>query len=162
MRSLCLAVCRFSLAAWVGAAVLFIVVSIGEINAFDSEMRERLVLIRFPFYYPCGFGLVLVSLASGFASRKHAALSSRQANVFLGLVLVALLTMVADYIWVYRPLVEMMTRPGGAKPSTFVSLHELTKWINFGNLTLCLIASLVICWPQKLRTEPVAQKNPRT
>ena len=154
MRTVCLAVCRFSLAAWVGAAVLFIVVGIGEIKVFDSEMRERLVLIRFPFYYACGFGLVFVSLACGFASRKHAALSSRQAKIFLGLVLVALLAMVADYIWVYRPLVEMMTPLGGAKPSTFVSLHELTKWINFGILTLCLIASLVINWPQKERTEP--------
>ena len=154
MRTVCLAVCRFSLAAWVGAAVLFIVVGIGEIKVFDSEMRERLVLIRFPFYYSCGLGLVFVSLACGFASRKHSALSSRQAKIFLGLVLVALLTMVADYIWVYRPLVEMMTPLGGAKPSTFVSLHELTKWINFGILTLCLIASLVINWPQKERTEP--------
>ena len=154
MRSLCLGVCRFSLAAWVGAAVLFIVVGIGEIKVFDSEMRERLVLIRFPFYYACGFGLVFVTLVCGFVSHKHPALSVRQANIFLGLVLVSLLTMVADYIWIYRPLVEMMTSLGSAKPSTFVSLHELTKWINFGILTLCLIASLVICWPPKERTAP--------
>ena len=153
MRSLCLAVCRFSLAAWVGAAILFIVVGIGEIRVFDSAMRDRLVLIRFPFYYACGFGLVPVALVCGFASRKHKALSARQANVFLGLVLAALLAMVADYIWVYRPLVEMMTPLGDAKPSAFVSLHELTKWVNFGILTLCLIASLVICWPPKERTD---------
>ena len=156
MRSFCLTVCRFSISAWVGAAVLFVVVGIGEVHVrqFDSEIRDLLVAIRFPFYYAFGFVLLIVSLLSGLMSRNHTDLSSKRSGIFLGLVTVALLAMLADYVWVYLPLVEMITPAGEkARPAEFVTLHELTKWINLADVTLCLIAALVISRPAAKSSE---------
>jgi len=66
MKSVCLTIARFALAAWVGAALIFVVTAIQEVRypGFDSETKSAVATIRFPTYYVFGFGLVIVGLVS--------------------------------------------------------------------------------------------------
>lgn len=51
---------RISTAAWIGAALLFVVVGVMEVTrgGFDSPTKDRLVAVRFPAFYACGGILV--------------------------------------------------------------------------------------------------------
>ena len=51
-------------------------------------------------------------------------------HLCLGLLIVAFAMMIVDYVWIYTPLVEMITPPGKARPSQFVDYHNGSKWIN--------------------------------
>ncbi|MBW3540198.1 MAG: hypothetical protein KY476_08005 [Planctomycetes bacterium] len=161
MRTMAVMVARVALAAWVGAAGLFVATSIREVRPrqagfefeFDSRTRDRLVVLRFPMYYACGFALVGVGAAAGVAARRHPALGRRRGSVACGLALAALATMLVDYFFVYRPLEAMILPAGGAKPASFVALHEASKWINAFDVSLCLAAALLFAWPGRTRHE---------
>ncbi len=62
-----------------------------------------------------------------------------------GLLFVALAVMVGDYIWVYQPLVEMVTPPGQSRPAEFVTYHKASKWLNALAISLCGIAAMFLC-----------------
>ena len=151
MQSMCLAICRFSIVAWVGAAALFVVTAVTEQTAedFDSIIRDRLALLRFPFYYAFGFSLVIVSLVCGWLARKHPAVTVKQISLFLGLSAIALLLMIVDYVWIYQTLARLITPPGGARSSEFVVYHNASKYINEAGITCCLLAALLIGWPRR-------------
>ena len=61
-----LAVARLASAAWVGAAVLFVIIAVREVRhpGFDSAAKDTLALLRFPAYYASGFLVVSVALAA--------------------------------------------------------------------------------------------------
>ena len=61
MKSVCLTISRLALAAWVGAASLFVVTAIQEARSteFDSITKNALAALRFPAYYAFGFALVI-------------------------------------------------------------------------------------------------------
>ncbi|MBT4863701.1 MAG: hypothetical protein HON53_01090 [Planctomycetaceae bacterium] len=149
MRSFLLTVCRFSMAAWVGGAALFVVTSVIEQSGpnFDSEIRDHLALMRFPFYYGFGFSLLGVGLLSGLAACGHPSVSKKIATAFFACASLAMILMVVDYVWIYQPLVELITPAGSAKSAEFVTYHKASKYINEIDLTLCLVAALAICWP---------------
>ena len=56
--------------------------------------------------------------------------------------------MAADYIWIYQPLLDMVTPPGAVKPASFTAYHEASKYVNLLGLTLCLVASVALNWPR--------------
>ncbi len=151
MRSLPLMTARLLLAAWVGAAILFVVTGVREVTTDEvhlnqSPVKDALVVVRFPAYYTFGFlavtgGLLATMLAGG---RN---LPRRRQLTTIGLLVVALLVMGADYVWIYQPLAEMVMPPGNAKPASFVALHRSSKWINTVDVSLCLIAAVMLCWP---------------
>lgn len=155
MRSFCLTIARLSLAAWVGAAGLFVATSIREVRPrqagfefeFDSTTKDQLVTLRFPLYYQFGFVLVGVGLLAAIATCGHPAVGRRRARVAVALLVIALATMIADYVWVYRPLAGMIEPPGGTKPASFVTYHNASKWINETSVTLVLIAAVLLSWP---------------
>jgi hypothetical protein len=66
MTRFLLLLARFVLAAWFGAATLFVIVGVREIRfqQFSPTIRDELVLIRFPAYYACGFTLLGIALVS--------------------------------------------------------------------------------------------------
>jgi hypothetical protein len=70
----------------------------------------------------------------------------------MALLAIALATMIADYIWVYQPLAGMIDPPGGTKPASFVTYHNASKWINETNVTLVLIAAVLLSWPAARQT----------
>ena len=152
MRSLFFTLSRFSISAWVGAAALFVVASVVEqTGPFPSEVKDHLALVRFPWYYAFGFSLVGFSLAASLMAAGHPAVPSARLWAFRGLTAAALAMMIADYFWIYRPLVEMLTA-SGVKPAEFVTYHEASKHINFADVSICFLAALIVCWPRTDRS----------
>jgi hypothetical protein len=147
MAKVLIGTARFALSAWVGAAVLFVVVGIQEVRSseFDSIHRDLLVGLRFPPYYAFGFALMslawLALTAGLFAPRQN----RRRLLCFSALVLFVLALMAADYVWVYSPLVEMITPPGKSRPAEFVSYHNISKWLNFASISLTAAIAFALC-----------------
>lgn len=146
LRRQCLTVARLALAGWVGAATLFVINGVRLVTSgvFDSVDRDHISLLRFPPYYLFGFvlmGVAVVSLAfAGNAVRRWV----------LGVVLAAGLIMLADYLWVYRPLEAMITPPGQARSPRFETLHRASMIVNFVHVGLCLVAAIAISRPVEL------------
>lgn len=156
MRSLYLATARFCVTAWVGGAVLFVVTGVREVTSentiISSEVKDALVPIRFNAYYLSGFLLLAVSTLCCGLYLKHRLGRSKRLGVCLGLLVLALITMIVDYLAIYLPLVAMVTPPGGVKPARFETFHNASMTINAFMLGLCLAASVLLCLPMKLRT----------
>ncbi|MCH8829441.1 MAG: hypothetical protein IID45_07685 [Planctomycetes bacterium] len=149
MSSISLAIARICLAAWVGAAALFVVSSVREATNpdFSSETKELLVQIRFPDYYRFGFTLCAAAGIGLLGARNHEALSGKRFRIGFGLVLIAFISMAVDYFFIYTPLLEMISNPNVAKPSGFVNYHNASKYINFVNILLFFIAAAIVCPP---------------
>ena len=144
---------RLSLAAWIGAASLFVVTGVREVTTENpilnnSPVKDALVGVRFPAYYAFGFTLVVISGIGLLLGHRQAGLSKRQFVVSFSLLVIGLLLMVVDYFWIYQPLLEMVTPAGGAKPAEFVKYHEASKHINVVDLAILLIVTVMICWPR--------------
>jgi len=144
LQNFCLMICRFTLAAWVGGAALFVVTSVHEqtFGQFDSLTKDQLATIRFPDYYLFGFALVTAALVTGWIG-----LSGKRRIIFTVLTSLALATMLVDYFTVYLPLQDAITPPGQVRTAEFVTLHTRSKHINQVSLTLSLAAGLLVCWP---------------
>ena len=148
MLRFCLTLLRLLLAGWVGAAVLFVVVGVREITSpeVDSATRDALVLIRFPAYYAYGAGSLAMAFVCCLAARGLSLANRAVMNTCLALIAIAGLLMVADYVWIYSPLVEMLNSPGGTRPQNFVAYHEASKWINAAGLAVALLAAVLSSW----------------
>ncbi|OYW18120.1 MAG: hypothetical protein B7Z55_11215 [Planctomycetales bacterium 12-60-4] len=142
-------VARWALTAWIGAAVLFVVVGIREVTSPDlsSEVKDRLATLRFPFFYAAGFGLVGVTWLAGLFCRVNHSFSRRRQWLVLGLVTIALVGMAADYISIYCPLAELVTPPGKPRTQQFMELHRWSARVNTVNLLLCMAAATLLNWP---------------
>lgn len=146
MSRVLLLLARFVLAAWFGAATLFVIIGVREVRfpAFDSTIRDQLVLLRFPMYYACGFTLLGIALLSqGLlivrGVRRPALL------VACGLTAVAVGLMAYDYPCVYRPLEQMINPPGQSRPEGFLPLHRWSETVNATQLGCALAAALILC-----------------
>ena len=146
MRNVCLTICRFSLAAWVGGAILFVITSVHEqmFDGFESATKDQLALIRFPDYYLFGSILLTTVFLSGLVGFK-----GKRRIVLSVLALASLALMAVDYSMVYQPLVDAITPPGQVRTEQFTTLHTQSKQINQAGLSLALIAALIVCWPVK-------------
>ena len=153
MQRFFLMIARFALSAWIGAAALFVCTSISEQIAptFDSDMKNTLAAIRFPWYYGFGFGLVGIGFVGSMIGVRRAEQRHRWAVVVTSLVL-ALTLMAFDYISVYTPLYEIVTSPTAVRDARFVELHRWSERINSIDILLCMIAALAVCWPTKTNT----------
>ena len=138
---------RFCLPAWIGAAVLFVWVGVREVTTpeFTSEIKDRLVTLRFPSYYMTGATL-LSCAGAGCLIALTSRYSRRAVLVPLLLVLIASGLMAYDYLSIYSPLAALVTPPGKPRTMEFLSLHQWSMRINTVHLALCLVAAL---WLQK-------------
>ncbi|MBL4883455.1 MAG: hypothetical protein JKY95_02825 [Planctomycetaceae bacterium] len=139
---LCLA--RFSITVWFGAAVMFVVLTVAEIlsGQFNSIVLDQLILTRFPIYYLFTFVLLATSWISGVFYWRLSAL--RRAKLFTILVSISLIILISDYIWVYKPLEDMLTPAGSARSQEFPFYHKLTEALNTVAMLINLTASIVI------------------
>ena len=142
-------IAKFCISAWVGAAVLFVVVGILEVTrgGFDSTTKDSLVVIRFPAFYIFGFALVTAGWVGVFVAGCTYEICAKKRGILLGLLSLALILMVVDYIWIFRPLAQMVTPPGQSKPAHFTTYHEASKWINLAGLFVCSLAIWLLNWP---------------
>lgn len=147
MRNLCLSLSRSCIAAWVGAAALFVVTTLKEVRApqLDSTTKAELAVLRFPGYYQFGFGLIIVALLLSMAWPTSVSRVKRYSVV--SLLVAGLLVMCADYFVVFQPLLEMTAAVDQARPANFVQYHEASKWLNTVQVTLSAAAALLLSWP---------------
>ncbi len=150
MQRFFLMLARFALSAWIGAAALFVCTSISEqiSPTFDSDIKNTLAAIRFPWYYGFGFALVGMGFVGSLIGVQRTNQKCRWSVIIASLVL-ALLLMVFDYVSIYTPLHEIVTSPSAVRDARFVELHRWSERINTIDILLCLIASLTLCWPSK-------------
>ncbi len=149
MRNVCLTIARLALAAWIGAAALFVCTSISEqvSIAYDSGVKNTLAAIRFPWYYGFGFCLVTTGGVCGVIGLNRRQQPRRW--MFFGVSLsLALILMIVDYFTIYSPLHAIVTHPDGVRDAQFERLHRWSEQINTVDVTLCLLAALAICWPE--------------
>lgn len=154
MQSLLLLIARLALAAWVGAVALFVTAGVREVQSElpalqSAAVKNAITAVRFPPYYAYGFSLVLVSLVCVAALRPVSFGLRARRWVVLGLVGTALLLMVVDFVWIYRPLHAIVTSADQVRPAEFEPLHQKSKWINAAGVTLCFSAAVLLCWPRK-------------
>jgi len=155
MKRIFLTLARFTLAAWIGAAALFVVTSIAEqrSTAFGSDVKNVLAALRFPSYYAFGFVLVGLGLVSGMIGidRSH---DGRRWWALVGSLVLVLLLMSIDYFTIYSPLYAIVTDPSGVRDARFLQLHRWSEQINTVDFTLCVIAAITVCWPEKRLPNP--------
>jgi len=147
-----LAVARLASAAWVGAAMLFVITAVREVRhpGFDSSTKDTLALLRFPAYYAFAFVVVPLAIAGSVIALVGRKKGERRrivaASWLLGLVLVL---MVVDFVAIYLPIVGMITPVGRAHPAEFAGYHRTSIAINVCDVALCGIAAALLCWPSK-------------
>ena len=151
MKAACLTASRLAISFWVGAALIFVVTSIQEVSSdeINSEIRSILAAMRFPTYYLFGFFLVGFSFLTGSFLKNYDRIRKIRWWFYMGLLSIVLIVMVVDYIWIFRPLLEMVILTEQARSAKFRTYHELTKYINLFNLLLCLVAAGLINLPVK-------------
>ena len=149
MKNFSLAVSRFAICAWVGAATLFVITAIGEVTSpdFTSVTKNALALLRFPTYYTFGFVSVSVALVSGVIASRGKSAGRRRLKACVAILVVVLLVMIADYFAVYRPLAVMIATPD-ARPASFQIYHKASMYINAVHVGLSGLAAFLVCWPR--------------
>lgn len=149
-----LAVARIGLAGWVGAAALFVVVSVREVRLpeLESLHRAALALARFPAFYAFGFSLCGLSCLA--LLMANARCRSGMLRASLVLAVSGLLVMLADYLTIYRPLVAMLQAPEVGRPAAFVTYHRWSMYVNALAWTLNLAGAVLVC-----ATEPCVRPN---
>lgn len=146
MRSLFLTVPRACVSAWIGAAVLFVIVGVREVTSPDltSEVKDRLVTMRFPAYYATGATLLGLSTLALIGARGPGGLSAKRWVIALTLLLIADAGMAADFLAIYQPLAAQVTPPGQPRTMQFISLHRWSMWVNAANLVMCGAAAVML------------------
>jgi len=147
MRNLAIAISRVAYSAWIGAACLFVVITLQDVQSPDltSIEKARIAVQRFPVYYQFAFGLLIVGFVLSFAGVS----SRRERRSLLAQCLLALplLVVAIDYFFIYLPLEEMTAATEDARPASFVNYHKASKWINAVQVITTLVAAVVLCLP---------------
>lgn len=144
---------RLLLAAWIGAAVLYVITSVAEQTAptFDSVTRDQLATIRFPLYYEFGFGIHVAGVVFGFIAWKSSTPENRRRLLIMFLlILLSTLLITLDYFFVYRPLQQLITPPGQVRSQQFIQLHTMSRHANEVHLTVMLVAAVLASLPLKV------------
>lgn len=149
MMKFCLTVARFSVSAWVGAAVLFVVNTVisAQSTDFDSVAKANLASLRFPPYYYFGFVLVGVTLVLTSLVTNHWTGARWRIRSALFLLALALLAMIVDYVWVLQPMLDAVRNTDAARPANFQTYHYASMYMNTGHVSACFVAALLLCWP---------------
>ena len=134
---------RFSLCAWIGAATLFVATGIQEVTSdlFDPITKNQLAALRFPAYYRFGFALVGTGAVAALLLSMQRSDSQKRLRIVLVLCLTTLAIMLVDYVWIYSPLADLMSRSDARSLPEFAKYHTWSKWINVASLSTCLVAA---------------------
>ncbi len=143
---------RLLLAAWVGAAVLYVITSVAEQTSshLDSLTRDQLATIRFPLYYRFGLGIHVAGIVFGFVVWNRSPSENRRRFLFVFLlILLSSLLITLDYSFVYLPLQQLITPPGQVRSQQFIQLHNMSRHANEVHLTVILVAAILASLPLK-------------
>jgi hypothetical protein len=145
---LALTAARFLTAAWVGAALMFVVQTVRLIvsKRFESVTLDVLAVLRFPIYYRMGFWMVGAALLCTLLA-LGGALSLRRRLIAAGLLAASLGVMTYDFRNIYLPMAALVTPPGQARTAEFRALHVRSERINTLHVGLACLAGFVLLWP---------------
>lgn len=149
MHHAALFIARFCSSAWIGGATLFVIVGVREVTrgGFDAVTKDVLVTLRFPVFYLAGAILIgSAFLATLLLGGSNILTAGRKRIATLSLLAV-LMVMAADYVFIYKPLVAMVTPPGSEKTKQFKQYHDASKYVNLFGLSLTLLAASLLNWP---------------
>lgn len=145
---------RMASAAALGASTMFVSVVLGLRGSplFSPDTKDNHPRILFPLYYTFEFWLLGIGLAGGLLARwasspevSNAGGKKRRLSSTVWLA-VALVLLGADYLWLFRPLAEMLGHP--PYPDRFRQLHEWSRSVNTAVLLMTAIGSLHAMWPK--------------
>ena len=144
-----LLIARSCISAWIGAAILFVIVGIIEVthSGFDATTKDSLVSLRFPAFYLFGSSLLCVGWIGTWFATDCRVVTGTQRKILLLLIAAMLMLMAVDYLWIYLPLLQMITPPGQTKTAIFANYHEASKKINLVGLVLGLATAMILNWP---------------
>lgn len=143
---------RLALTGWLGALIFFAAVTIKPLRSPEIEMpvRPKLALILFPAYYRWGGMLLTVALGAGGVALflKAQGRSLREKGSLL-CTAAGLLCLVADQLWIYAPLEQMMqlAQSQEVTPAQFREYHVASMLINSVMGGCCFAGALLACWP---------------
>lgn len=148
---------RFLLAAWIGAAVLYVITSVAEQTSehFDSRIRDQLAALRFPLYYQFGFVMHAAALLCGLLVTVTSGGHRMRFAIVSGLIAVSLVGITLDYLFVFQPLLDLITPVGQARTQDFVRLHNLSRYANQAHISVMMIAGVIAAWPLPSRVSAV-------
>ena len=155
-----LALLRFSLCAWVGAATLFVITGIREVTSPEiaPATKNLLASIRFPAYYAIGFTLVVLAAVCAVPLRGKVRPASRGTSI-VALLAVVLLLMVGDYVFVFQPLLDLMELPDARDKPEFTLYHNWSKYVNFASVGLCLVTAVLVSRDPGFEKAAAGQKS---
>lgn len=148
---------RFLLAAWVGAAALFVITSVAEQTtaSFESVTRDQLAVVRFPLYYRFGFASVIAAFGSSVVAFLTANGTDRRKWLVVAVIVgISGLLMLADFRMIYQPLEDLITPPGQARTPDFITLHTQSRWANQVHVGLIMFAAIVSCLSLNGKSNP--------
>jgi len=61
------------------------------------------------------------------------------------LICLSLILMVVDYLFIFRPMMNMIDPPGSVRPAEFMSYHQYSEWINTAHALAATGAALILC-----------------
>jgi hypothetical protein len=155
-------VTRLLLPAWIGGALLYVVTSVAEqrFPQFDSRVRDQLATIRFPWYYLfCWLTLGTATCAACIAALLHHHPLRKRATLVAALTVTSLGIATADYVFIYKPLLQLITPPGQLRTPEFTRLHNRSRIVNEIHLTLALAAAVTAGLPQSRQLQTVPESN---
>lgn len=126
--------------------MLFVFTSVAEqqFEGFASSIKNQLALIRFPLFYVFGFTLLGVSMVCG-AARISKGERDKTTLIVFGLLAIANILMALDFLYIYRPLADMMVDLLRPRDDDFSKYHQRSKSINAVGIVLSLIAAMLVC-----------------
>jgi len=148
---------RFSLSAWVGIAIFFVMVILDLRNSelFDRISKFNHPKVLFPLYYGFEFALLgpaVVCAVAGLLNADRCSLWWRYA--IAGFAAVAFGLALFDYMFVYRKLVEILADPTAIPAAKFVELHQASRRLNEVILGASIVAAVLALWPEKANGSP--------
>jgi len=146
VRTISLVFARIFISAWIGAGILFVIVAVLEVGSpdFTSLTKSQLALLRFPAYYAFGMATWLMSVIFLLLAYGHASVRKWQWWSTLMLLACAGVVMLCDYNLIYLPLAVMTRQFDQPRTERFDFYHQASLWLNTLQLSLTLLAAIVI------------------
>lgn len=153
MQRFCLAVLRFSLSAWVGIAVFFVVTVLDAMDAvLTSVQPDRIYTFNTTFFLPPYFRNAYILLGTAFTCaflglwNVRTGLLRRYATLLFAFA--ALGIVVLDYAMAYRRLIEILAMPTAIPASEFVMLYRQSRLLKGVVLGVSIVAASLALWPE--------------
>jgi hypothetical protein len=126
---------------------LFVATSVTEQvqPSFDAATKDTLALIRFPWYYGAGMVLLIVGASAAALAGRGARTNVNPVTMAAVILLFADVLLWTDYVWVYRPLRELLMPPGSEHGAAFGWLHHWSEGLNAVGFLLSAAAAVMLC-----------------